>query len=161
MLSGLTTVILRDFAIQVIDGIKDNIKNKQVTPYGAMETTGKMAESLAYKIDGSGLTIFSSEKYFTVLETGRKPGKRPPTDVVETWIKNKNIVTDISTESLAFLIARKIGEEGSIIYKQGGKSGVISDYINDEYIKENLTNVLTETFRNYVINEFINKSATA
>lgn len=159
MLTGLTTVILKNFAEEVINGIKENIRSKQVTSYGAMNTTGKMADSLAYRIDGDGLTIFSSEKYFTVLETGRKPGRRPPIDVIEKWIENKPIASDISRRSLAFLITRKIGEKGSLIYQQGGKSGIISDYINEEYIRQNLTSVLSDTFRDYVVNEFIKKSA--
>jgi len=121
--------------------------------------TGQSAESLGYRIVGTELTIFSSLKFFTVLETGRKPGKRPPISVIEQWIKDKPITPDgISTKSLAFLIARKIGEEGSLLYRQGGKSGVISNSINDQVIKEKLTDVLTDNFRDYVINEFVRKS---
>jgi hypothetical protein len=149
MLSGLVEAILRSFAEETIAGIKSRIPN----------VTGKSAESLGYRIVGTELTIFSSLKFFTVLETGRKPGKRPPISVIEQWIKDKPIIPDgISTRSLAFLIARKIGEEGSLLYRDGGKSGVISKSINDQVIKEKLTDVLTDKFRDYVINEFVRKS---
>jgi hypothetical protein len=130
--------IVNNFAKGVIAGIQNNIRNKRVTPYGAMNTTGQMADSLGYKWDGSTLIIFSTEKYFTVLETGRKPGKQPPTDPIQKWIQAKGIATDISDKSLAYLIARKIGKEGSLLYRQGGKSGVISDFINAQYIAKNL-----------------------
>lgn len=130
--------IVKNFAESVIAGIQNNIRTKRVTPYGAMNTTGQMADSLGYKWDGSTLVIYSTEKYFTVLETGRKPGKQPPTEPIRKWIKSKGIATDISEKSLAYLIARKIGKEGSLLYRQGGKSGVISDFINDKYIKDNL-----------------------
>lgn len=143
--SGLTEAILKDFAERTIAGIRSRIP----------DVTGQSSASLGYRIDASGLTIFSSMKYFTVLETGRKPGKRPPISVVEQWIKDKPIASDISTRSLAFLIARKIGEEGSLLYRQGGKSGVISKSINDAEIKSGLTDVLSEKFKQYVINEFI------
>jgi len=130
--------IVKNFAESVIAGIQNNIRTKNVTQYGAMNTTGQMADSLGYKWDGSSLVIYSTEQYFTVLETGRKPGKQPPLDPILKWIQAKNIATDIKDRSLAYLISRKIGKEGSLIYRQGGKSGVISDFINDQYIKENL-----------------------
>jgi len=147
MLSGLVNAILKNFAEETIAGIRSRIPN----------VTGASANSLGYRIDAEGLTIFSSMKYFTVLETGRKPGKRPPISVIEQWIKDKPIASDINPRSLAFLIARKIGEEGSLLYRQGGKSGVISDNINDKVISENLVANLSDTFRDYVINEFLKK----
>jgi hypothetical protein len=148
MLSGVVKAILTGFAERTIEGIRSRIPN----------VTGKMSQSLGYRIDENGLTIFSSEKYFTVLETGRKPGKMPPISAIEEWVRNKPIASDINPRSLAFLIARKIGEEGSLLYRQGGKSGVISDFINDQKIKEDLIDLLDEKFREAVINEFINKS---
>jgi hypothetical protein len=148
MLSGVVNAILIGFANRTIEGIRSRIPN----------VTGKMSQSLGYRIDENGLTIFSSEKYFTVLETGRKPGKMPPISAIEEWVKNKPIASDINPRSLAFLIARKIGEEGSLLYRQGGKSGVISDFINDQKIKEDLVDLLDDKFREAIINEFIKKS---
>lgn len=148
MLSGVVNAILIGFANRTIEGIRSRIPN----------VTGKMSQSLGYRLDENGLTIFSSEKYFTVLETGRKPGKMPPISAIEEWVKNKPIASDINPRSLAFLIARKIGEEGSLLYRQGGKSGVISDFINDQKIKEDLVDLLDDKFREAIINEFIKKS---
>jgi hypothetical protein len=148
VLSGLVEAILKNFAEETIAGIQSRIPN----------VTGASAQSLGYRIEGTTLTIFSSMKYFTVLETGRKPGKRPPISVIEQWIRDKPLALDgTSAKSLAFLISRKIGEEGSLLYRQGGKSGVISKSINDQVIKEKLTDVLTDKFRDFVINEFLRK----
>lgn len=150
MLSGLTRAVLAAFAEKTIEEIRSRIPN----------VSGTMSASLGYRIEGLTLTIFSSEKYFTVLETGRKPGKRPPLDVIEEWVKQKPIISDISTRSLAFLIARKIGEEGSLLHRQGGKSGVISKSINAQSIKENLTDVLDGKLRRAVINEFVKRGTS-
>lgn len=147
--------IVKTFAESVIAGIQNNIRTKQVTEYGAMNTTGTMADSLSYKWDGKTLIIESSQDYFTVLETGRKPGKQPPLDPIQRWIQAKGISTDISERSLAYLIARKIGKEGSLLYRQGGNSGVISDFINDNYIAKNLNEKFfletVETIKNKLI----------
>ena len=143
MATKSTNDIVNNFARNVIQGIQYNIRTKNVTKYGAMQSSGQMANSLNYKWDGRRLVIYSNEKYFTVLEDGRKSGKQPPTSVIEKWLDDKPVaLRGISKKSLAFLIARKIGKEGSLLYKQGGKSGVISDFINDQYIKENLTDKL-------------------
>lgn len=143
MATKSTNDIVNNFARNVIQGIQNNIRTKNVTKYGAMQSSGQMANSLNYKWDGRRLVIYSNEKYFTVLEDGRKPGKQPPTSVIEKWLDEKPVaLRDISKKSLAFLIARKIGKEGSLLYKKGGKSGVISDFINDQYIKENLSDKL-------------------
>ena len=147
--------IVKTFAESVIAGIQNNIRTKRVTEYGAMNTTGTMADSLSYKWDGKTLIIESSQDYFTVLETGRKPGKQPPLDPIQRWVQAKGIATDISTRSLAYLIARKIGKEGSLLYRQGGNSGVISDFINDNYIAKNLSEKFfletVETIKNKLI----------
>jgi hypothetical protein len=62
----------------------------------------------------------------------------------------------MSKKSLAYLIARKIGREGSLLYRNGGKSGVISDYINQQYIKANLTDKVFDAVIQEFQNEFIN-----
>jgi len=151
-----TDIIVKNFAEQIIAGIKGNIRNKSVTQYGAMNASGSMADSLGYKWDGKKLVIFSSEKYFTVLETGRKPGKQPPSSMIEAWLESKPLqLQGISKKSLAFLIARKIGKEGSLLYRKGGNSGVISDYVNQKYVQENLTDKLFQATIETILNDFV------
>ena len=166
MLSGLVTAILTDFAERTILGIRTNLETLNATGRGPMDTTGKMKNSLGFRIDAEGLTIFSSEKYFTVVETGRKPtspgasaGSPTVRENIENWIVAKGITPDgITVKSLAYLISRKIHEEGSLLYRQGGKSGVISNEINDKRIKEGLTDQLTDKLREFIINEFVRKA---
>ena len=158
-----TDIIVKNFAEQIIAGIKGNIRNKSVTQYGAMNASGSMADSLGYKWDGKKLVIFSSEKYFTVLETGRKPSKGGGSssgeslkDKIEQWIEQKPVILrDITKKSLAYLIARKIHKEGSLLYRKGGNSGVISDYINQKYVQENLTDKLFQATIETILNDFV------
>lgn len=60
------------------------------------------------------------EDYWKYVEYGRRAGKRPPIDAIEKWIEAKPVIPTPdangrvpSTHSLAYLIARKIGIEGT------------------------------------------------
>jgi hypothetical protein len=140
-------ILLETFAQGIIKGIQENIRNKQVTPFGAMHTTGQAENSLFYRLDANRLIIGSTWAYITVLEDGRKPGKFAPPEVIEKWIENKPIAHSgnsdfgdaISKESLAYLINKKLKEEGSLLWQKGGNSGILSQYINQEYVHNNLT----------------------
>jgi len=56
---------------------------------------------------------------------GRGPGKQPPPDRMLSWVKSNPefLNSDISEKSLAFLIGRKIGREGTDIF-QGKRKGL-------------------------------------
>lgn len=72
------------------------------------------------EVNGTTLSVsFNLEEYWKFVEYGRRPGKRPPIDAIEQWIKVKPIIPDPingrvpTTKQLAFLISRKIGMEGT------------------------------------------------
>jgi hypothetical protein len=151
--------VIEEFAVNLIEGIKDNIRNKQVTPYGAVHSTGQAEDSLFYRITDKGLVIGSTWAYITVLEDGRKPGTFAPPEAIEQWLEDKPILSDISKKSLAFLINRKMKEEGSLLYRQGGKSGILSDYTNIEYLRENLSTPLMKALVEQITGALFKQSA--
>ncbi len=143
--------VIEDFAIKVVEGIRKNIRDKQVTPFGSMHATGKAEDSLFYRIEEHRLIIGSTWAFITVLEDGRKPGKFAPPEVIEKWIDDKPVaLREISKKSLAFLINKSLKEKGSLIYQQGGHSGIISDYTNFEYVQKNLTEPLGKAVIDHV-----------
>lgn len=83
--------------------------------------SGKLLNSVEYLIEKGGNEIsvaLKLEDYWKWVENGRGPGKFPPMDKILDWIKVKPVVPDersgrLPTEKqLAFLIGRKISEEG-------------------------------------------------
>jgi hypothetical protein len=69
---------------------------------------------------GAGVQVIELPNGFTIAApdyiNGRQPGKQPPSEAIEQWLKAKGIAAglekDIGISSLAYLIARKIGKEG-------------------------------------------------
>lgn len=131
-------MVVRDFAESVIEGIKQRVPR----------SSGKTKETFFYRYDGNRLLIGSTEAWITVLEDGRRPGKQAPsgegTDLFK-WVQREAPDKTLSEQkSLAYAIARVQAEEGSLLFRHGGKSGVLSDVLNQEYVNENLTKKLKD-----------------
>ena len=64
--------------------------------------------------------IFNAPAYWKYANDGRRPGKMPPVNVIVDWVKRRNITPYAlkngklpTTDQLAFMIARKIGRDGT------------------------------------------------
>ena len=92
-------------------------------------------------ISVNGYSIFGNA-YTEQLVNGREPGKFPPISVITKWINDKNIspTDNISVSSLAFLIARKIAQEGTKYFKDGG-TDLIESVITPSRIQRIVDNV--------------------
>ena len=95
-----------------------------------IKSSGKFGQSLKTSVNvGTGKITgkITGIDYSYFLEYGRRPGKRPPIATIEQWIKEKNIPLNdgITVRSLAFIIARKIGNEGTNYYKKN--TGIFTD----------------------------------
>jgi hypothetical protein len=103
----------------------ESIKKDLIALYDAkgMRSSGKWADSLEV-VTKENQAILYGEEYSQQLETGRKAGGFPPLKDIEKWILEKGIFTTalqtIKLSSLAFLIARKIANEGWKREKHGG-----------------------------------------
>ena len=139
------TGILNMYLSQISAELKDMIQRKPVTKYGVVNASGKLKDSVRQDIKNAVGRVYALD-YIYYLEKGRKPGKRPPAKAIEQWITDKGLILEgISKKSLAYLIARKIGEEGTTIYQQGG-STLVADILTDE-LKGQIQSQLILTFR--------------
>jgi hypothetical protein len=92
-------------------------------------------------IKGSSFVVYLDlEHYWKYVEYGRGPGKRPPIDAIENWVRIKPVVPDSrngripNSRQLAFMIARKIGNEGTTARHTINKtvySDAMEEIIND------------------------------
>lgn len=145
--------ILSQFGSSVIADIKINAiaQGRTATHKAEQELHEQVSESKLQVIDGAGYIDWG-------WESGRGPGKRPPISKLIAWIEAKGIVPrDIPVSSLAFLIARNIGESGTHLHRQGGQSGVVSNVITKERItslKDSFATKHLNEVKSTVVEEF-------
>ena len=105
--------ILTELGKRIVTEIKTELRSKD------KRATGTLIDSLEAKAAGKQLTIKSpgAEKYQSVVDLGRRPGKGVPPDNLKKWISIKGLRPDksrnVKTErDLYFVIQRKIKNEG-------------------------------------------------
>ena len=157
----LESLVFRKAALKTIEKLQENIRTVEPTGYGSMNNTGTALNSLRYKwLDKKTISIYSDMpdrdfNYIMTLETGRKPGKWPPRESILKWINERGITpSGISKDSLAFLIARKIESEGSLVYRKGGNTGIISEVQSERWITENFLRPLEKGLKKIIQEEF-------
>jgi hypothetical protein len=94
------------------------------------KASGKTIKSILVEV-GDDYGMLTGRKAIGTLETGRKAGRVPPKfkDIILKWMADKGIVKKYP-KSFAFLVARKIRLEGSLLHRMGGRSDIYSNEIN-------------------------------
>ena len=109
--------VMEEMAIAIRNEYQDNlIRNDRIA-------SGDLLNNIEYEITRGDFTytIYVKMKdYWYFVENGRKAGKMPPIDNILNWLRVKPVLPRPNAEGklptpqqLAFLIARKIGEEGT------------------------------------------------
>jgi len=87
-----------------------------LTPVGV---SGALRAGTQALVTGSGSDrtiegrVFNPVAYGMPVELGRAPGKMPPSSALELWVRRKLDVPENKVKSVAFLVARKIGRQGT------------------------------------------------
>jgi len=102
----------------------------------------------------------TGRKAIGTLETGRKGGKVPKgfQAIILKWMQDKGINVK-QPKSFAYLVARKIAREGSLLHRAGGRSDIYSKEI--PLTIERLVKRLGEAQITEIKNIFINTKVTA
>lgn len=129
--------MLSEWAERVIVKIQENLDSTGTT------ASGKTKESLEYELTESGVRILGRQ-YFRGVEEGRPAGGIPYKfqDILYDWAKAKGILssfgdTESKQRSALYMVGQFIKNNGTKLYREGGRTDIYSDVINEEV--ENLT----------------------
>ena len=114
----------------------DQVTNKHLNNLKAKiaeripNNTGGAASSLEVK----GNQLLGND-YIYYLDQGRRPGRFPPVKNMIEWVNSKLGIQGKEAKSIAFLVGRKLANEGSEIFKDKSK-GIRLDELIDETLEE-------------------------
>lgn len=121
----------------VLDSLQDLVQKIQTNIDRSGKNAGGTARSsLQIEHNGDEYRI-TAVPYFSILETGRGPGKVPYRfqDVIKEWAQRKglNFSTERELNSFAYLTARKIAREGTRQFKDGRRTDIYTD-VTEEFV---------------------------
>lgn len=127
------------------------------------QASGRTANRLYVVADSTGGSLIGPD-YIGALEDGRGPTKTStpsnPTlaEAIEEWMAyvGFNLKRGQNRRSVAKAIARSIHENGTKLYQRGGKSGVLSESINEKAF-DSLLSELSEAQLISISTEVVNK----
>ena len=155
MLSPNEQILLRTFAEQTKADIQHAIKTKRITKFGAVNSSGRLHDSVEIIYTDNGFKILANG-YIENLIWGRRPGSFPPIAPIESWIAEKPISSSTPTKSLAYAIATKMSKEGNMVWRthKGQNSGLLEDALAqgkfDAFVESFASKVVDEAADNIV-----------
>ena len=129
MLSPNEQILLRTFAEQTKADIQHAIKTKRITKFGAVNSSGRLHDSVEIIYTDNGFKILANG-YIEGLIDGIAPNQSTATTgQISTWIKEKPVSANIPTNTLAHLITRAISKKGNMVWRthKGQNSGLLED----------------------------------
>jgi hypothetical protein len=121
------------------------------------KVTGKTARSIGYNVtttrDTATLQV-TAKKYYRVVETGRRPtpDKKPSRAMIENiseWLRVLG-----KEEGLAWAIATKINQEGTRLWKAGGRKDVFSNVLTERH-RDKLERTLQDAIADHYLQDVL------
>lgn len=139
--------VLSDWGNRVAERIKSNLDTTGTT------ASGRTKDSIeVVALDGE-LTIYG-RRFFEGVETGRPAGKIPYRfqDIIRQWMDDKGIADQFGQKewqkrNAAYLIAQKIKDSGTKLYRDGGRDDIYTNVITEMLpeLEEKLTIAVKES----------------
>ena len=118
----------RQILIQELTDLQKRVIQNHIA--AGQKASGRTIKSILVEI-GDDYAQLTGRKAIGTLETGRKAGRVPAKfqDIIIKWMQAKGINVP-KPKSFAYLVARKIAREGTLLHRQGGRSDIYSKEIN-------------------------------
>ena len=152
--------VLNKYGEIVVAQLRDAIKAKPLPRRNGKSyvanASGNLERTLRFEVKDGVLRVYAN-KYIGSLIFGRRPTSAGGTGIlkqrIRTWIDDKGITPygSISKDSLAFIIARKIHKEGTLLYPQGSDllSAIVTPALIDEIKSEIFTEIISDVFESF------------
>lgn len=130
--ASIVNETLKNEMQSIVDQIKQNIIST------GKQATGKTAASLKLKTEKNGgifSVSFEADKHFPTLEKGRRPtpDKKPSREMIENisdWVDARGL-----DDGAVWPIAMTINNEGTKLWREGGRTDIYSPYFQPAYLK--------------------------
>ncbi|MCD8093940.1 MAG: hypothetical protein LUF01_14395 [Bacteroides sp.] len=122
-----------------LDNLRQRIIEKHIQT--RQRASGRTINSLHLIVDDNHGILFGRQA-FGVLETGRGPGKVPKGfyQIIQQWMIDKGIQVK-KPKSFAYLVARKIADEGTKLYLSG-----VHEDIYSTNVEQTIHGIMNRTF---------------
>lgn len=91
----LQAEVRRNTPVGVTSNLRTGVHRRMISPY-----------------KGEVGVVGPAQTYADIREVGRRPGKMPPNEPIELWVKRKMRPAKDKLKSTTFLVRRKIGRQG-------------------------------------------------
>lgn len=135
---------LSAFGNDLLTACREQLAALPITRFGPAQASGATAAAMRVEVEaGEGsyqLRLYAPGSILTLI-FGRRPGSFPNLTGIKRWIAVRGIVPHpdkngkaVSTDSLAYLIGRKIQREGNTVWQenQGQPSKLFADVLSPE-----------------------------
>lgn len=126
-------LLLRDKVMELVASELEALKQRIIENHrsAGQVASGRTIASLKVEITEDGGVLWGRSPFGT-LETGRKPGKVPAGfwKIIRQWMDDKGIQVE-KPDSFAYLVARKIANEGTQLFREGGFYKIYSPEVKD------------------------------
>lgn len=126
-------LLLRDKVMELVSSELEALKQKVIENQknSGQVASGRTIASMKVEVTEDGGVLWGRSPFGT-LETGRKPGKVPAGfwKIIRQWMDDKVIQVQ-KPDSFAYLVARKIANEGTQLFRNGGRDDIYSPEVKD------------------------------